>query len=333
MGLQLGPGFLRRPPAGWLPARASAVAHRAGEWPTTTADGGSAEIETSCWLDARWRVELPGREPYEFDEERRTAPTWASGGLMGGGRRWYKVRVARSYGLMDGVAFPCFVDPGDAHRIWIDWDAAYDAHSEAWGRHARVERELARRENAWEYAVERVMNPFAGRLQDGELEIAERTHRERKAAAAEQERRMRMAARGRECRPGVHHLQGGDGRDQAQRRGARADPPHRAQDDRHGGRAAGDRPAARPDRRHRDRLRRRRRRGGPAGPPRAPPRTARGQALQARADRHGVDRSRRSGRDLPRSLSRAPAALARVAGPGIGLAGCHQTMTSERGCR
>jgi hypothetical protein len=194
MGLQLGPGFLRRPPAGWLPARASAVKHRVGEWPTTTADGGSAEIETSCRLDARWRIELPGREPYEFDEERRRAPTWALGGLMGGGRRWYKVRVAPTYGLMDDVAFPCFVDPGDAHKIWIDWDAAYEAHAEAWGRHARVEREVARRENAWEYAVERVMNPFAGRMKDGELELAARTHRERKAAAAEQERKARAAA-------------------------------------------------------------------------------------------------------------------------------------------
>jgi hypothetical protein len=192
--MQLGPGFLRRPPRGWLPARASAVGHRVSEWPATTADGGSGEFETSCRLDARWRIELPGREPYEFDEERRTAPTWALGGLMGGGRRWYKVRVAPTYGLMDGVAFPCSVDPGDPHRIWIDWDAAYDAHSEAWGRHARVERELARRENAWEYAVERVMNPFAGRLKDGELELAERTHRERKAAQAERERQMRLAA-------------------------------------------------------------------------------------------------------------------------------------------
>jgi hypothetical protein len=32
-----------------------------------------------------------------------------------------RVRVAPSHGLMDGVAFPCCVDPGDPHRIWIDW--------------------------------------------------------------------------------------------------------------------------------------------------------------------------------------------------------------------
>jgi hypothetical protein len=198
MGMQLGPGFLRRPPRGWLPAQASAVRHRVYEWDNSGPDGGQGSLETSCRLDARWRIELPGREPYEFDEERRTAPVWAlSGGLIGGGRRWYKVRVAPSYGLMDGVGFPCFVDPDDGRKVWIDWDAAYDAHSEAWGHHARVEREVARRENVWEYAVERVMNPFAGRLKDGELEVAERTHRERKVAAAEQERQVREAAEAR----------------------------------------------------------------------------------------------------------------------------------------
>lgn len=194
MGMQLGPGFLRRPPKGWLPAHVSAVRHRTYEHGSSGPDGGQSDIDTSCSVEARWRVELPGREPYEFDEERRTAPTWALGGGLGGGRRWYTVRVKPSYGLMDGVAFPCFVDPGDPRRIWIDWDAAYDSHSDAWGHHARVEREVARRENLWEYAVERVMNPFAGRLRDGELEVAERTREERKAAAAEQERKVREAA-------------------------------------------------------------------------------------------------------------------------------------------
>jgi len=194
MGMQLGPGFLRRPPGGWLPGRASVVAHRVRETGGSGPDGGQSSIDTSCRLDARWRVELPGREPYEFDEERRVAPSWAlGGGVLGAGRRWYKVRVAPSYGLTDGVAFPCFVDPGDPRRIWVDWDAAYEAHTEAWGRHARVEREVARRENLWEYAVERAMNPFAGRLKDGELELAEHTLQERKAAQAEQERQAREA--------------------------------------------------------------------------------------------------------------------------------------------
>jgi len=193
--MQLGPSFLRRRPRGWHPAEVSAVAHRAWAPGGSGPDGGQADIDTACVLDARWRVELPGREPYEFDEERRRAPTWVLGGAgIGAGRRWYKVRVAPTYGLMDGVAFPCVVDPSDPQKLWIDWDAAYEAHTEAWGRHARVERELARRENLWEYAVERVMNPFSGRLKDDEQELVEQTHQERKAAQAEQERQAREAA-------------------------------------------------------------------------------------------------------------------------------------------
>ena len=66
---------------------------------------------------------------------------------------------------------------------------------------------------------------------------------------------------------------------------------------------------------------------------RAPPRTARGQALQARADRHGVDRPGRSGRDLPRALIKRPPPLASGPDSGVVLAGSHQSLTSERGCR
>jgi hypothetical protein len=193
--MQLGPGILRRRPRGWLAAQVSAVAHRAWQPGTSGPEGGQADVDTSCMLNARWRVELPGREAYEFDEERRRAPTWVLGGAgIGAGRRWYKVRLAPTYGLTDGVSIPCSVDPEDPRKLWIDWDAAHEAHAEAWGRHARVERELARRENLWEYAFERVMNPFAGRLKDDEQELVERTYEERKAAQADQERRAREAA-------------------------------------------------------------------------------------------------------------------------------------------
>ena len=295
-----------------------------------TADGGSAEIETSCRLDARWRIELPGREPYEFDEERRKAPTWALGGLMGGGRRWYKVRVAPSYGLMDGVAFPCFVDPGDPHRIWIDWDAAYEAHSEAWGRHARVEREVARRENAWEYAVERVMNPFAGRLKDGELELAERTHQRAQGGGGRAGARGARGGRGRDVAQGFTTSK--EETDEIKRSAEEFKRIHRTGrkttatvvGQRRPGRRLGPIAAIEITFDVDD--------GGTAARPlRAPLRTARGQALQARAHRHGVDRPGRSGRDLPRALKAATACLR--ARPRVVLAGSHQLLTSERGCR
>jgi len=62
---QLGPGFLRRPPRGWVTGQVSAVSHRAWQPGNSGVDGGQSEIDTACVLNARWRVELPGREPYE----------------------------------------------------------------------------------------------------------------------------------------------------------------------------------------------------------------------------------------------------------------------------
>ena len=87
MKIQLGPSFLRRRPRGWLEAQVSAVAHRCWYPGSSGPDGGQSAVDTSCVLSARGRVELPGREPYEFDEERR-APTWVAGGAgLGAGRR------------------------------------------------------------------------------------------------------------------------------------------------------------------------------------------------------------------------------------------------------
>ena len=96
-------------------------------------------------LRVTWRVEVPGREPYELQEE-RSVPAWlAAGGLVGTGNRWYKLRLKPTYGLMHGVGVPCSVDPGDPSEIWIDWDAAYKEHEPAWEREARVRREVMRR--------------------------------------------------------------------------------------------------------------------------------------------------------------------------------------------
>ena len=105
---QLGPGFLRRPPRGWVTGQVSAVSHRAWQPGNSGVDGGQSEIDTACLLNARWRVELPGREPYEFDEQRRTAPTWVIGGAgIGAGRRWYKVRLKPTRpASIAGVATP-----------------------------------------------------------------------------------------------------------------------------------------------------------------------------------------------------------------------------------
>ena len=163
MGFQLGPAFLRKPPKGWLPASASTRRHVVYDWPSGGPDGGGSDWATTCALDADWRVEPEGREPYEFHEERRTGPAWAQAALVGGGGRWYRVRVKPTYGLMDGVAFRVWVDPADRTRLWVDWDDAYERHVTAWERKARVDREAARLSSRWEHAVERVLNPLSGR--------------------------------------------------------------------------------------------------------------------------------------------------------------------------
>ena len=103
IGFEMGPGLLRRAPRGWLPARATALECRVRSHNYSSADGGAPEIETSFAVNARWRIEIAGREPYEVQEE-RDGPAWTAGGGLGGGNRWYKVRVRPQYGLMKDVA-------------------------------------------------------------------------------------------------------------------------------------------------------------------------------------------------------------------------------------
>lgn len=196
MGFQLGPKLLRKAPKGWLSARAFPVEHSVYEH-SQGPEGGERVFETSAGLTVTWRVEAEGRAPYEVSEE-RSAPTWLASGLLGGGKRWYKLRARPSYGLMPSVGVPCVVDPGDPGSLWIDWDAAYEEHVPAWEREARVRRAIAKDEGAWDHAFERVFNPFAGKLRDGEQEFVDRAlaRRTRRAEQVMLESEIRMAAIG-----------------------------------------------------------------------------------------------------------------------------------------
>jgi hypothetical protein len=171
MGFELGPKPLRRPPKGWLPARAFALRQSVSDTPSEPAS--ETVIDTVFVLDVTWRVEIEGREAYEL-QEKRFCPTWLITGPLGAGNRWYKVRIRPQYGLMADVAMPCHVDPGDPTQLWIDWDGAYEAHVPAWEREARVRREVASRANTYERVVERVINPFAGKVREVEEEEVER---------------------------------------------------------------------------------------------------------------------------------------------------------------
>jgi hypothetical protein len=171
MGLERGPGFLRSPPRGWIVARAFPVER------AILADGPDAQgsqgavIDTSHRLKVTWEVQVEGRKPVRFSEERR-APAWILSGTVSG-KRWYRPRLRGSYGLWRSLGVPGFVDPADPTRLWVDWDAAFEEHTEAWDRKGRVEREIAAREGGLENVTHRLFNPLNGKLRPGEESLVE----------------------------------------------------------------------------------------------------------------------------------------------------------------
>ena len=190
MAPQLGPGFLRRPPKGWLAARAFPREFKVFEDPHVTK--AVAGIELSMRLDVLWEVRVEGREPYRFREE-RAAPNWCETHTRAG-KRWYRFRLRVSYGLWESVGVPGRVDPDDPHKLWIDWDAAYDEHVEAWAQKDRVDLAVSRRGGAAEGLVERVMNPFAGTLRPGEEHLVDESIAKTNRREAEQMERDRPRA-------------------------------------------------------------------------------------------------------------------------------------------
>lgn len=138
-------GLVRRPPRGWHEGTVAAARFR-----TWTGEGGEEiyDIDTSAQLDVEWEVRVPGFDLYLLQEERK-APTWVEAGRgLGAGKRFYKVRLRRSGGLVQGLEIPCRVDPKDGSRVWIDWDAAYDLHVDAWNRGVPARKEPVRAEPA-----------------------------------------------------------------------------------------------------------------------------------------------------------------------------------------
>jgi hypothetical protein len=219
MGFELGAGPLRRAPRGWLPARAFAVEHSVYSHAARNREdsGGPAEIETSVGLTVTWRVEIDGRAPYELHEE-RSAPMWTlANTTLGSGNRWYKVRVRPQYGLMAKLGIPCLVDPANAAKLWIDWDAAYAEHVPAWEREARVRRELARREGRLEGVLERVTNPFAGTLRPGEEQLVDEAQARREARERELQEQYAERAREQMAQRGILPVTASDAEEQKRR--------------------------------------------------------------------------------------------------------------------
>lgn len=186
MGYELGPGFLRRPPDDWLPARSFPLEHRAWEEGSPGIHGGSEVV--TAGIQVRWRVQIPGREAYEFAEQRR-GPGWVLRNTRHG-NRWYKVKLRANKGLLAEVGVPCYVDPGNREAIWVDWDRAYEEHVEAWKREERVSREASRREGGLARFVGMVDNPLAGSLRPEEEALVAQRVAARKAEQAREDARV-----------------------------------------------------------------------------------------------------------------------------------------------
>lgn len=188
MRFQLGPGFLRRAPKDWLAGRAFPVEHQVSPWPSS---GGYEGNNWSVRLDAVWEVQVTGREPYRFSDERRTAPNWCQPDTLSG-KRFYHWRLKGTHGLMPSVGVPIHVNPEDPHDLWIDWDAAYKEHVPAWEQKDRVDLAVARRRGAVDGLVHRVLAPFAGNsLKPGEETLVDEAIAAGKAREAERAERDR----------------------------------------------------------------------------------------------------------------------------------------------
>ena len=159
------------------------VHHRAFADPYSggEADGGGSEIETSTRLDVLWEVTIPGRAPYQFHEVRKS-PLWATPNALGGtGDRFYKIKLKKSHGFQKDLGVPCLVDPEDPHRLWVDWDAAYDEHVPHWERMSAVEREIAKRSNPLDHVFTRVFDPFARKVRPEEQHLVDQAVAEQQA--------------------------------------------------------------------------------------------------------------------------------------------------------
>lgn len=193
-------GVRRRPPRGWIAGTVASARHTTTTHPDNDAEssGGGDEWPWSYLLDVVWDVRLPGRPVYQVVEERK-APVWTEPNAMGGsGRRWYSLRLRRSYGLVVGVEMPCCVDPADATALWIDWDAGYEAHERAWQHRAALDKAVNARRGGLDGLLNRFADPFARRLDADQQTTVERQAdqqvvQERAAQQAEWQRAVKAA--------------------------------------------------------------------------------------------------------------------------------------------
>ena len=172
---ELAPGFLRASPSGWVPARVYVNAERIvqGEEHATGVYHDERVSSFSAKLTGDFRVVVEDRLDHTFHGD-RVVPAWLLDVGAPTGKRWYRVRVKPSYGLVPSIGLPCTVDPADAGNIWIDWDAAYDEHVTAWEREAAVKKEIAKRKGGIDGTLDRIFsNPFTRDVTPDEAELVD----------------------------------------------------------------------------------------------------------------------------------------------------------------
>lgn len=159
---ELAPGFLRKAPDGWVPARVyvSNDSIRQGEEHRTGVYHDERVSSLSAMLVGDFRVYLEGQLDHTFHGD-RVVPEWCLNTGAPTGKRWYHVRLKPQYGLINRIGLPCYVDPQNAEEIWIDWDAAYDEHVVAWEQEAAIKKEVAKRKGGIDGTLDRIFsNPF-----------------------------------------------------------------------------------------------------------------------------------------------------------------------------
>lgn len=114
----------------------------------------------SAMLVGDFRVYIEGQLDHTFRDD-RVVPEWCLdvGSLKG--NRWYKVRLKPQYGLINRIGLPCFIHPQNAEEIWIDWDAAYVEHEQAWEAEAAMKKATAKKRGGFDGTMDRIFsNPF-----------------------------------------------------------------------------------------------------------------------------------------------------------------------------
>lgn len=184
----MAPGFLRKGPDGWLAGRVFVTGPSLGqgEQHATGVYQDERASSFSCWLEGDFRIVVPGFEEHTFHDT-RDCPNWLlQGGMAGVGKRWYHLRLKPHTGMVAKLGFPCLVNPANPSDIWIDWDASWAEHEEAWESEAAMKKAVAKKRGGFDGTMDRIFsNPFTRDVTPEEAALVDQRIAEEDAKAEE----------------------------------------------------------------------------------------------------------------------------------------------------